>query len=505
VKGFSYPVKIGTLRPNEVGGRNSAQSTICRNTRGHKGGIEGYTPNVKAFPPIYAVGGVTLLDTTIDWPFPQIFHTDSGLYMGNKTGLYVLEYTGGKWIGTAITSTVYTHGITWPWTLANSPLFPVFASGDCFVYYDYDNTYWAVWNKTYDGETREGSRWSDEWYQPVAACAFKGQIITCGATTATTSPSQSRIVRWTEIGAFDFLGKTANARKNTAGFTYAPTDDGEILLRCLPIKNMVIIYGTFSTFALVSVDRPVATFEIRPLKGVGIGNPLAVGGNLDKHLMIDRFGYLWMVTYTPGVVGGGHSEMKRLGYSEYFADSVGDVSVVYNNMEDEFYIGDGRRSFLYNDFGLTEIGKCVTSFVDLKNSQITNQNDVENIYNDPAGFIRPLPEQEFYYSTDILDFNLSAIKTIESVEIGGSFGLKTTAEVMVQWRNDKRGSFRDTPWKRCSPEGFVAPLVSGVEVKVILRLSTYVDIELNHITVRYKVTDKRFIRGMYQNVSSSDA
>jgi hypothetical protein len=426
--------------------------------------------------------------------------------MGNKVGIYKLAYTGGKWIGTALTSAVYTHGVTWPWTLANSPMFPVFTSGDCLVYYDYDNTYWAAWNKSWvlDGLVRAGSRWSTDWHPPVSVCAFKGQIIACGSVVATTAPSQSRIVRWSEIGQFDFLGKTATVRKNTAGYTYAPTDDAEILLRCLPLDDAVVIYGTFATFALLPVNKPVVTFAIKPVKQVGIANPLAVGGGLKKHLVVDRYGYLWLVTMSSTRMD--EVDMKRLGYREFFKDSIDTVSIVYNSMEDEFYISSGVKSYLYNDFGLTEIGKCVTSFVDYKNTQVTNElTDLVTIYDTPVGFVRPLSEQELQYATDILDFGINGIKTIESVDIGATFGLKTTAEVMIQWRNDKKGSFRDTPWKRCSPEGFVSPLVSGVELKVNLRLSTYVGIELNTINVKWKISDKRFIRGMYTNASSSNA
>jgi hypothetical protein len=504
MKGLSTPIKVGPLRTDTVGGRNSAHATLCRNVRAHKDGLEGYALNISAFPPIYATGGVTLLDTAVDWPFPQLFQTDSGLYMGNKTGIYKLAYTGGKWIGTALSSAIYTEGITWPWTIANGPLFPVFASGDCLVYYDYDSTYWAVWNKYYHSVTRHGTRWSHDWENPVSVCFFKGQIITCGSTIASASPSFSRIVRWSEIGQFDFLGVTATTKKNTAGFTYAPTDDAEILLRCLPLEHVVVIYGTFSTFALAPVNRPAVTYAIKPVKSVGIANPLAVGGNLEKHLAVDRYGYLWLIKRMATLGGSDEVEMKKLGYNEFFEDSVKTVSVVYNSMEDEFYISDGVRSFLYNDLGLTEIGKCITSFVDYRNTRVTNElTDLVTIYDNPVGFVRPLSEQELQYSTDILDFGINGIKTIESVDIGGSFGLKTVAEVMVQWRNDKRGSFRDTPWKRCSPEGFVSPLVSGVEVKINLRLSTYTDVELNNITVKWKISDKRFIRGMY--ASSSNA
>lgn len=114
-------------------------------------------------------------------------------------------------------------------------------------------------------------------------------------------------------------------------------------------------------------------------------------------------------------------------------------------------------------------------------------------------------DRDLLYATDIIDFNLSsAIKTIEGIDIGGSFDDKTSVEVMIAWRNNKRTGFRDTTWKRVSPEGFCVPLVSGVEFIVYVRMSPCEEVELNTITAHVKVTDKRFIRGMYLNTGGKE-
>jgi hypothetical protein len=495
VKGFSNQVKIGTLRADSIGGRNGSFATVCTNARGHKGGLEGYAPDIWPFPAIYTPGGV-LIDTAINWPFPQIFQTDSGLYLGNAVGLYHVEWSiaNDRWEGTTLTSG-YSSVITYPWTLADNPLFPVFASGDCLVYYDYDATAWAYYNKEHTIGTG-GSRWHNDWYQPVSACAFRGQIFMVGSKIATTSPSQSRKIMWSEIGSFDFLGKTATARKNTAGFIFADRDDSEILMRCMPLLTGVMVYGGFSTIFMKPVDRPVATYSPRDVIDRGICCPLAVGGNEYKHLMVDTNGCAWMITPE---TRSETFDLKKLGYEEFLYPLVSDnltLNVVYNGKEDEFYISDGTTGYMYNELGLTAISKMVTSFVDFTDKMLST-TDVSEIALKVYGFIDSTGEEHFLYESDILDMGLGGIKTIETVDIGINIDYNASLEVMVKWRNDKRSTFRDTTWKRCSPEGLCSPIVSGVEVKICVRVTPFTDLELNNITIRWKLSDKRAIRGMY--------
>ncbi len=113
-----------------------------------------------------------------------------------------------------------------------------------------------------------------------------------------------------------------------------------------------------------------------------------------------------------------------------------------------------------------------------------------------------LGDGSLYMESDIHDFGILAIKTLEGINIMGSFPYKSVVEVMVKWRNEKRGEFRDTKWKRCSPEGFCSPMVSGVEFKICIRIAPATDVSIDSLIVNWKISDKRFIRGMY-NVTGS--
>ena len=510
MRGFSNVIALQGLRASGIGGRGTPAATRLLNGKMHKGGMEGYVPNVLPFPSI-VLGGSTL-NVEIDWPFPQIFRTDSGLYVGTRTGLYSLVYGEGDWIATLITG-VYTHGVSWPWTLANAPLFPVFASGDCLVYYDYDNTSWAVWNKNYSAETINGTRWSSDWHQPVSACYINGQVVVAGSITASGTPSQSRTVRWTEIGQFDFLGKTANVTKNEAGEAYGQVDDLEIMMRVLPLGKAIIVYGALGVFEMIPVTAPAPTFSFKLIGEVntGICNPLAVGGDTHKHLVVGKDGVLYLLTR--GADFRESTTVKKLGYEEYLrpltdncdiSNKDGIVSVVYNKALDEFYIGDGKQSYVYSEeSGLSEVDLIITSLMDYENANVTGASYMVDLMQGQVGFVESLGSQgQFYYESDIEDFKINAIKTIEGLSVHGTFDDKSALEVMVKWRNDKRGSFRETGWKRISPDGFTSPMVSGAEFKLCIRCKLATGIELNSMAVNWKISDKRYIRGMY-NVSGA--
>lgn len=510
MKGYYHEMKIAGLRPDYLGERNSHLLTKAVNVRGKKTGLEGYTPPIIKFPHLH-VGGVDY-DTSVGWPFPQLFLTDSGLYLCDATGIYLLSVSGGQWSATLL-STVYTHGVLWPYTLANCPLFPVFASGDLLMYYDYDNTRWSPWNKSYSGATYYGTKWSTDWYQPIAACFHRGQVFTCGSRIATTSPSQSRIVRWSGIGEFDFLGKTADARKNTAGYAYAPYNDNEILQRVLPLGDTIIVYGGHQIYALDPVVEPAPTFKVRPIKDIGISNPLAVngrceGGDEDYHVFIDTKGHMWHL----GTTIYGRFKLERLGFQEFFRPMLVDpsvtyarglINIVFNSREDEFYISDGNLSYLLSkDMMLTEINKRITSFVDLTAVQITDTT-WDNITDFPVGYFSFTGEKQAWLRTDILDMGLRAIKTIENVEVSGNF--IGQAEVMVEWRNDSTKAFRETPWRLCNHLFVGTPIVSGMELRINIRVTPFDGAEVQKVKVAWKLSDKRHIRGNYAGGTTAGA
>ena len=65
------------------------------------------------------------------WPFPQVFLTDVGLFIGALEGLF--------WLADDDPLTLYSFGtgaVTWPWSCAPIGAYPAFTCGDVLVYMD---------------------------------------------------------------------------------------------------------------------------------------------------------------------------------------------------------------------------------------------------------------------------------------------------------------------------------------------------------------------------------
>ena len=357
------------------------------------------------------------------------------------------------------------------------------------------------------------TQWLAAWGTPMAGCLFKGQVLLGGRnfTTEQTFPSESRVVRWSEIGAFRFLGAGANALKNEAGSMYGTKASSETVMRILPMKDHVAIYTTMQVILLKPVSTPAPAYEVDELiDGIGILNPLAVASNSEgtKHVFLDKNGYLRELgigTYgkiSPKLVGYNHI-LGTLQSNFNMTTGVGCAVITYNPDEDEFYISNGVNSYLYNADGLTEIGVAISTFVNLKSTIIANEL-FTSASTKTLGNVTPLITDGYVYiETDIVDFNIAALKTIRQVEIAGSLGTSAVAYVMIKYRNDRSGSFVSTSWVRCSPNGVATPIVSGSDFKICLKMTPVDGVVINGITVEWSLTDKSSVRGNYASSSAT--
>ena len=501
--GFS---SIG-INPESVSARNSGLLVDCMNVCITKNGLLGYSPDIKsildgdwAFVDSVTGAAVTI---TRRWPFPQVFLTDVGLFIGALEGLY--------WVSDYAPLTLYSFGtgaVTWPWSCIAIGKVPAFTSGDAFVYFDDTaNAY-----KVNTGTGAATDAWKNGWNPPVSACLSRGQVFAVGSkqTTPEAAIAECRIIRWSEIGAFRFYDATATTLRNEAGEMYLTNSDVEQAMCVLPMKNGVIVYGSYSATILEPVSAPAPTFKIDRSMSVGIANPLAAAGTDKKHVVIDTDGTLWVISLGLNSV----ISEKSIGYSDIFSEmqeglsiatGKGIISVVYNPNLEEFYISNGVKSYLFNDSGLTRIDKAITSYVNMSGSLMSVGLD-DRIGLKPLGATTLVEQGEYaYIETDTIDFNMSAIKTINSVEIAGSMGPTGQAEVMIKWRNKSSEAWRETTWRRCSPAGIARPTVSGKDFRICYRVVPYTGVEINGITVEWQLSDKTSVRGSYTNVSSLTA
>lgn len=124
----TYDGIIKGLRIEDTSDRNTANLVQSIGCRVHGKALEGYIPLLGNI-----IDEEYGLDLALDWPFPQVFFLQAGLYIGAKEGLYkVQSLTDNPLV-------LYEFGtgqVTWPWTAIDIPNYPAFTSKDILVYYD---------------------------------------------------------------------------------------------------------------------------------------------------------------------------------------------------------------------------------------------------------------------------------------------------------------------------------------------------------------------------------
>jgi hypothetical protein len=131
VRGYRTVISAGFekgLRPEAVTKRNSGLFIEVKGARISQKVLEGYRPDVNNFS-----DEIYKMPFSHRWPFPQLFLTDVGLFIGALEGLYWISDHSTDPMG------VYdflTGSVVWPWSCAPIDGYPAFSSGSCLVYYD---------------------------------------------------------------------------------------------------------------------------------------------------------------------------------------------------------------------------------------------------------------------------------------------------------------------------------------------------------------------------------
>jgi hypothetical protein len=106
----------------------------------------------------------------------------------------------------------------------------------------------------------------------------------------------------------------------------------------------------------------------------------------------------------------------------------------------------------------------------------------------------------FEIETEVFDIDLRGIKTITFINLGVTIDSGKTVEVKVFSRYSKSGGFFDNGWKTVNNEGSVYSGASGVDFKIGIRTgssSDYQSLKLSSMSISWKLSDKRNIRGQY--------
>jgi hypothetical protein len=190
-------------------------------------------------------------------------------------------------------------------------------------------------------------------------------------------------------------------------------------------------------------------------------------------LFIDSNGWLWEI--------GVDLVPRKLGYKEYMASlDPANITISLEPGERDFYISDGSVTYLYNT-GLSEVTQHPTSVVSWGGVPMY----IGSVGADLSAVI----------VTDAFDCNNRGIKTITGIEADTSKYSDVTVAVDAVYEEGQ--AWERSTYKQLFKNGIVTPLVGGVAFRLCIKAASYADFEVSHVTVRYKLSDKRMIRGVY--------
>ena len=259
-------------------------------------------------------------------------------------------------------------------------------------------------------------------------------------------------------------------QRNDMGFMPMPWNGDVYTVKTL--GNYVIIYGEEGIAALRSMVE-IPTMSMIPLTSYGIKSRAHIGGGDKGHVFIDTKGQVRRLN--PDLT------MEFLDYSEFILPILDDdFHVAYDENENEFYIGSGSKSFLLNGIGLTEIHQLVTSI-------ITGDSGKVGIFESTGVATSTIV-------SNVIVIGNSALNTLTSIELDGEY--EDGIEVAVDYRYARSDAFTRSSFVDLNTMGWARFNYTGLEFRIIVRAPDFKNFNPSDVTVKWKTTDKRNIRGI---------
>ena len=328
----------------------------------------------------------------------------------------------------------------------------------------------------------------------ITCCNFKGQPILGGIIS--TDEQWTRLgqcsVAWGAVGQWEFRPFI----NRTAGYIRMPWSDWDegLVHRVQRLGDVVMVYGNGGRAALRPYSQNLATGYglVDTIGGTGIAKGFHMAGDNNLHAFVDTNNELWIVETGP--------KFTKLGYKEWFDDllaentavAVGTPMVVsYDASNRRFYFGGYSSSYVLTEFGLYSTYQSCTGVGNYRGNVL-------------CGFFKDLADYEGRLKVDSADFGQRGLKTVDHLELGIDYtpsGSETySAGVDTKYDYDE-AAWRSGDWKRGNSQGMVFLGKTAADFRVKAKVSDIRDgsPRIDSMKLRYKIVDKRSIRGMYHS------
>lgn len=451
-----------------------------------------------------------------DWPFPQLFHGQGYTLACNRNSVYIVDTNlqATKLVtfdpeNIADVKNVVAGGL---WQCADLGKTLYLCNGECLVYlgnlrellaqgdnkailisdFQYLGVKFPINSIAYDqGRVFLGGLGAD-FFNPL----LQGVFGTLNGLSLEYESFQNMVFA-SPIGedALVYLISLAYAREGLTpgeGYSSARTAWEDLLKRndlvwmpmptqgmiqaMLPLGSSMIVYSTDGVAQLNPVAEPIVTLGLAPILDIGIGGRGCVGGDRREHLFIGMDRNLYK--YNP------HGGITRLGYRDYMKTlNLDNTVITLDPAERRYYICDNNVGYCYYPTGLVKSNIDIRSIVVLDKVYAAYFDAIEDLW---------------ILETDIVSMLGNMYKYITSVEIVGDD--LENVEVQIVYRSSM-GEWVWHPWIPCTPDGYAYPSIAAQQFRILARgkLSPGKETRVAYINVRYKVIDKRNIRGPFAN------
>ena len=433
------------------------------------------------------------------WPWPRLFQTRYHIFCATPQAsgnLYLSEVLTEN--GRTILSAVLDLGVA-----ARIETIDIADFGLYYVVSTYGLTADAVpvpTIKTYVKNLSAAAKFQslDAFTTPAMGtlCNYQGQLV--GGNIVNESASKwsdlnSDGIVWSGIGNLDFdPGYDFTAGFMPGQFPYS-VGKTPTVLRVMSLYSRyvpgVIVYGDAGKFYLSPEKTETGfTYGVKVMGGLGITSGNHVAGDEFIHGFIDSHRDFWTLESSQQAASP-EGNLKKLGYRTYIQElfdytSAEDhrVIVSYIPKNKRFYVGNGNKCLVINEFGACHIFQLVSSVVKLSDGRL-------------YGTFKNNPDTSAQIFSDNLDFGSRGFKTIESI-VGGIDTTKgASVQYTVDWRQSRGNDFNRLPWRNTTPRGEARIGATASEFRLGVRVSSYVDAQVEWLGVNIKFPDNRLKRG----------
>jgi hypothetical protein len=280
------------------------------------------------------------------------------------------------------------------------------------------------------------------------------------------TPATSNVIRTSHIGSFDFTHD----------------DTGEVVRIVMPWSGWIYALKKLGTSGVVAYGENGVTQLLphgvawgrKELLKIGIKGKGAVctRENDREHFFIDKTGVYWRLR--EGAEPKGHD------YSNYFNDLSVDVVMSYDYSDNIIYICDGTLGFVWSESGLGQ------GPVNITGVGVTSGT----VYVAGTGAIVTDP---FNICTDIQDFGSRTEKIIDRIDLG--VALTNPVYGAIDYRWDTGGAFFTTPWIKADRYGRIHVKATGIEFRILIKLTAWEQIQLDYGNIHVKFDDSKPLIG----------